>query len=188
MMLEKYKNSEGFTLMELTVAMGVFAAAMAFATGAFVQALKTQRTVNHLMAVNSNASLAMEQIAREIRTGYYFGNTADAVSCSDGDCWQNLKFKNHKGENVAYRSDANSIQRGICSKVTCDNIGDFNFVDLTASNVSIGNLCFIKTQTSFCDPWRITLLFKAGSAKPELSANMLNIQTTISARILPEEV
>lgn len=170
------------------MAMGVFAAAMTFAVGAFTQALKTQRIVNHLMSVNSNASLAIEQIAREIRTGYNFGYNDKVTDCFNVG-WTELKFKNHRGDVVVYKQNNNAIERGVCRPTVkdCSLQANFDFASLTASNVMINNLCFITTKIDKCDPWRITLLFKSGSARSELASNALDIQTTISARILPKE-
>ena len=67
------KNSQkGFTLIELLVAMGIFAIVIAIATGGFINSLRTQRQVASLISAQSNASLVLEQMAREIRTGFLF--------------------------------------------------------------------------------------------------------------------
>ena len=70
-------NQRGFTLAELLVAIGVFSVLMAIGVGGFVHALHTQREVAALIASQSNASIALEQMAREIRTGYLFCNDPD---------------------------------------------------------------------------------------------------------------
>ncbi len=68
----KLKTSNAFTIIELLVAMGLFIILMGITAGSFVKAMRTQRAIVALMAANDNASLTLEQIAREIRTGSNF--------------------------------------------------------------------------------------------------------------------
>ena len=58
---------KGFTLIELMVAVSLFAIIVGIAVGGFANALHTQHEVTLLLAVQSNATLAFEQMAREIR-------------------------------------------------------------------------------------------------------------------------
>jgi len=79
-----HKSQAGFTLVELIVAMSIFLIAIVIIVGAFIRSLRTQRIVNHLMAVNSNTSLVIEQMAREIRTGYEFKLNPAGSACVGG--------------------------------------------------------------------------------------------------------
>jgi prepilin-type N-terminal cleavage/methylation domain-containing protein len=172
---------KGFTLTELVVAMGVFLVAVTLAVGGFIRALKTQRIVNHLMSVNSNASIVLEQMVREFRTGHTATTTTFQSSlCSSGA--DILEFINSKGNKVTYKAEDGAIKKQECRGSDCTNI---NFLPLTAANVYVQRLCFIKTQTSSGDPWRITFLLKISSPNPELQSNVINLQTTVSSRILP---
>ena len=63
----KHAAVSGFTLVELLVAIGVFSILISVAVGTFARALRTQRQTAALIAANSNASLVLEQMAREIR-------------------------------------------------------------------------------------------------------------------------
>ena len=65
-------NKKGFTMIELLVAMGLFVVVMGIASTVFVQSLRAQRSIVALMAANDNASLSLEQMMREIRTGSNF--------------------------------------------------------------------------------------------------------------------
>ena len=66
------RHTKGFTLVELLVAMALFSILMAIAAGGFVRALRSEREVSAMMAAESNVKLALEQMAREMRTGYLF--------------------------------------------------------------------------------------------------------------------
>ena len=58
--------------MELLVAVALFSILMSIAAGGFVRALRSEREVSAMMAAESNVNLALEQMAREMRTGYLF--------------------------------------------------------------------------------------------------------------------
>ncbi len=76
----KKQNRKGFTLIEMLVAIGIFSIVISIATGGFVSSLRTERQAAALISAQSNASLVLEQMAREIRTSSLFchdeGNNA----------------------------------------------------------------------------------------------------------------
>src|SRR3972149_3143400 len=101
-------KTRGFTLMELMIAPSLFVILIAIASGAFINALRTQRIITDLSESMNNVSLAIEQIAREVRVGFGFSGSGDT-----------LNFINSDGVEVTYRLDGNSIYRcegsGTCS-------------------------------------------------------------------------
>ncbi len=169
------------------MAMSVFLVAITVAVGSFVQALKTQRTVNHLLEINSNTSIAIEQIAREIRTGHSFS----FKNLQPGDCpapqFEELEFTNSRSNKVFYHEEDGAIVRRECAGTDC---AAANFEPMTASNVKVERLCFTNTGNlnNNKDPWRITLFLKVGSVAPQLAGSKLNLQTTVAARILPQDL
>lgn len=166
-------------MVELIVAMSVFSVAITLATGVFARALRAQRALNHLMSVNSNASLVIEQLAREIRTGYNFSVSHDeSMEC------ENILTFNRSRDNILVSYKWN-IEKNTIEFKKADE-GDFSA--LTASDILIKKFCFIKIQPETQDPWRIMMHMVIGSTDPRLSANQLNIQTTISSRILPNDI
>ena len=183
----KTLNIRGFTLVELVVAMSVFIIAITIAVGAFVQALKTQRAVNHLLSVNSNASLVVEQIAREIRTGYGFDLDRFAPPLCTGGDYDRLIFTNSRTNQVTYELREGTILREECVGADC-SVAEFE--PLTASNIRVRRLCFTNTGSleNNRDPWRITFSLAVGSSDLQFSGDVLNLQTTVAARILPEEL
>jgi prepilin-type N-terminal cleavage/methylation domain-containing protein len=171
---------KAFTLVELMVAISVFSVAVTLATGAFVRAIKTQRILTHLMSVNSNSSLVIEQLAREMRTGYNFS----LARANSPDCDDLITFtRSSNGVQVSYRWSG--VQSHSIEKSTGEN---GSFVSITASNVSVNRLCFIKNQLLPEDPWRITILATLGPTDVQVAKNVFNLQTTISSRLLPNEV
>ena|SRR3989344_3193131 len=162
------KPHRGFTMIELLVAMGVFITIVGVSIGIFVRSLRTQRNIINLMAINNNASLAIEQMAREIRTGQSFSSVGPSI----------LKFTNYQGKDTTYRWNAETefLERGE---------GEI-FKTITASEVKIKRLQFILSGEEAGDnvPTRITVVLGVGSNQRDLTGILNNIQTTISPRVI----
>lgn len=184
------KNSPGFTLVELIVAIGIFLAVVAIASGIFIRAVRTQQFVNDIMAVNSNASLALEQTMRELRSGFSFEVTdANGVCNSAGGFGDTLTFIRVRGAattTVVYQW--NKTDHNI-ERIEGTPPAPIQTTVLTATNVKVNQLCFLKSQIDNYNlaPWRISLFLKVGSNNDSSAANIVNLQTTVSARILPSE-
>lgn len=156
----------GFTLVELLIAMAIFTVVTSIATGAFIRALRTQRQLVSFAAANSNLSLVLEQMAREIRVGRNFEQT-DRIS---------LKFKNAKGEDITYAYDeqAQSISRAV---------GFGSPQALTSDNVTIRQLDFqLQFAGNDAYPARITIAAAVAPKETGVSTSVVHIQTTVSAR------
>lgn len=180
------KTNKGFTLVELIVAMSIFLVAIVIIVGVFVRSLRTQRIVNHLMAVNSNTSLVIEQMAREIRTSYEFKLNPAGSACVGGQR-EELEFTNSKGNKVFYHEEGGAIAREECAGEDCTSS---SFEPLTASNITVDRLCFLNTgnPNNNKDPWRVTIFLTVDSSNPQLAGNIINFQTTVGARILPKDL
>jgi prepilin-type N-terminal cleavage/methylation domain-containing protein len=167
---KKTSKREGFTLVELLVAITLFSIAISIAVGGFVRALRTQRELISHIAANSNASLALEQMAREIRTG----NTFSYVGCGTAArICDGITFTNANDEVVTYDlSSDGALSRtvgGRSEKITADNV-----------NVDYLNFSLLNDS-----PARVTVSLGIGASvatSPDLSRNITNIQTTISSR------
>lgn len=180
------KYETAFTLVELLVAVSLFLVAITITVGVFVRSLKTQRVANSIMSVNSSASLAIEQMAREIRQGVFFTVSGNSSLCS-GEQFDQLEFQRYKGGGfipIVYRLNRASgrIER---------TEGNGAPSALTSPDVKVQRLCFALSggggrKTS--PPWRITVFMRLLPRDPGLSEKTLDLQTTISARILPGDL
>jgi len=167
----KFKENRGFTLVELLVAMTLFIVLIGIATGGFIRVLRTQRAIPELMAVNDNAVLTLEQMAREIRTSYNFNKISETE----------LQFVNSHNLVVFYRLNEGTIERG-----TEDALLQRTYKKITADNVKIAHFKIILFGNELGDgyPPRITISLSVSSTSKYLENILTNIQTTISARIL----
>jgi len=155
---------KGFTMVELLVSMSLFVIVISITSGVFIRSLRTQRISVALIAANSNVSLAIEQMAREMRTGQNF-------SVSGGS---EISFTNASGEAVVYRLANSAIER---------RIGTGDYKKITASNVVIENLNFTLLSDSSYSP-RITITIGVSPANVSVSGIVINLQTTVSSRII----
>lgn len=185
---------KAFTLVELLVAIGIFSILVAIGIGGFVNALHTQRQVAALISVQSNASVALEQMAREMRTGFLFcdsaGNPTPNSACAFPVCTVNsvtnvwtcnglIDFYNASAQNVDYE-----IQNGELAR-SDTGIGG-TFIPITGTDVDVTNLTFSLFGNTEGDHWNpritISLSVAPSSTDPALSSDVLHLQTTVSAR------
>lgn len=160
----------GFTLVELMIAMGIFVLLMGVVVNIFITSLQKQRSVVALMAANDNASIAIEQMAREVRTGTIFSLIPDALS-------PKLHFTNARGEVIEYRYDD-------ISKAIARNVDGLAFLPITGNNVTINSLRFtiFPFPADLAWPPRITMNIQVGFTDRFLTDVKNDLQTTVSAR------
>ncbi len=160
-------RQKGFTLIELLVAMSLFLILVAVATGTFIQTLRAQRIITELTAANDNATQVIEQMAREIRTGFNFADSTKTV----------LRFVNYRSEQVSYKLIGGSVFRcvGDCN-------ADVDFSPITAPEVKVAKFEFIYSGISLTDrlPPRITIILSILGPRDI----KVNLQTTVSSRVI----
>lgn len=154
-------------MVELLVAMTLFVVLISISSGAFIQSMRSQRAATALIAANSNAQLALEQMAREMRTGQNFFASVSEIN-----------FTNAAAENVTYRLNAadEAIER---------SIDGTTFKKITAENVKVENLNFRLFQGTASDPYppRITITLRIGASGAQIEGAFIDLQTTISSRV-----
>jgi prepilin-type N-terminal cleavage/methylation domain-containing protein len=192
--MKNRKFEKGFTLIELLVAMSLFVVFIAIASGGFIRALRTQRAIVALMAVNDNTSLVLEQMSREMRTGYNFctktsvigkGGNQNFPECSNLDN-DELAFIDINNQVVLYKfnEDDKSIERGIIDSPS----GEPDYDRITGENVRVMNfeISLMGNEPGDGDFPRITISVKVGpkSSEEYLESFYSNVQSTISSRSL----
>ncbi len=162
----KKNSKDGFTIVEFIVAMFIFVMALTIGVAVFLNSLRTQRALLLDMAVNNNMNLALEQMARDIRTGYDFEVTETT-----------LAFKGRDGRDISYglNGGGTAIRRTI----------DGGSLNVTGEKAVVRTLKFSFFERSECEPWRITVVL---GVSPLGSEKIMNIQTTVTSRVLPRDV
>jgi type II secretory pathway pseudopilin PulG len=167
------KENNGFTLIEVLVAIASFIVIISIVVGGFAGALRSQRQVITLLNANYNSSLVLEQMTREIRTGMNFSINPLAFPAGS-----ELSFLNANGQSVVYRLNTNGIEKSID--------GGLSFKKITADDVVVDYLTFILSGENPQDGKqpRITILVGIRSRESGVSGSVVNLQTTISPRFL----
>lgn len=164
----------GFTILEMMVSLAIFSVIIVIAAGGFIRALRTERQVSAYMNVNSSISLFLEQVAREVRTGQDFCvNGNNCASPSD------ISFLNPSGKRISYCLDRGSIKRSVDSDCGSGQ-------RITGENILVKYLTFVITGNGASDgaPPRVTIILGATSQKQFQLDYELNLQTTVSGRVL----
>lgn len=173
------KEIKAFTLVELLVSVSIFIIFVSLASTIFVSSLKTQNKVNHLVELADNSGVVLEQIMRDIRSGYDFYGNLSQYQIVNAENTSTLIFKDVKDRVIQYKLvEENGVKKIV--KIV-------NFLkeyDFTPKEVKINYLYFTVKQNHICYPWRVTINLNIGSANQTISQNF-DLQTTISSRILP---
>jgi prepilin-type N-terminal cleavage/methylation domain-containing protein len=194
---------KGFTLIEMLVTVSLFAIIITIAVGGFTNAERTQRQVSALISAQSNVSLALEQMSRDIRTGYLFCHdpgvstyssrcddedntsmpTCTVASSSDPDSpvWTcpSLDFYNAESDEVNYSWAAGSLTESVNSSTP---------QSITGNAVYVKYLQFQLFGQTEGDHWppriTISLGIAASSTDTAVENDVFNLETTVSARTI----
>lgn len=194
----------GFTLVELMVTVGLFMIIVAIAVGAFTNALRAQRQVSSLISAESNVSLAVEQMARQIRTGYLFCHDATYPNTESGcDDPSNMTFPSCVIDTTTdgpqhpiwtcpaldFYTGNGRIHYSLSNGALAESINGVNGgvpMPITSGNVSVRYLQFRLFGETEADQWppRVTISMgiAPSSTDSAVSGDIFNLQTTVSAR------
>ncbi len=201
-----FKNNNGLTIIEVLVALGIFALVISTAVGVFVSGSGSQRKTIELYEVQREGSYLMETISRELRMATETSSTDDDNQDSDGnDIGQqnnnnsSIEFTNYNGDLVRYcRSDAsgacnatgNFLSREVCMTANSTPPPDFISVDcdsvtyeerINSPSVIIEDLVFYTSETFSQTQPIITVSMKIKSTSRY--GTELILQNSIAMRI-----
>ena len=199
---ERKFGEQGVSLMELMVAVSVFIIVISVAIGSFVQSMRTQRIALALISANDSINLSIEQMAREIRTGYLFctatvpiATTTPGFNCNTlavdalGD--HEFQFANADGIIVRYRLNPAAtfaLEKGTPNSLCPGGLltDGFCYKPITADNVKVARFV-VKLNHSDIEPNPypplITLIMSVTSKEPDVEP--LNIFTDMETSISP---
>ncbi|MHB8860703.1 MAG: PilW family protein [Minisyncoccota bacterium] len=107
------KNNRGYTLIELMVAVGLFAVIMLLASGAYLMMVGLNRQAQGVATGIDNLSFALETMARGIRTGSGYtcpgGTSGCVIDASKGS----FSFKNADGKLASYTLVGSHVQQTV---------------------------------------------------------------------------
>ncbi len=185
----------GFTLIEMMVAVSIFAIVMMIGVGALLALIDTNKRAQAINSVMNNVNAAVESMSRSIRVGTtYHCHTGAATpfpstlsttqDCTDGG---GVLFAFEKpsgdrdddGDQVVYRINGTQIERNLFSGVAD------KWVAMTAPEVSIDSLEFYVLGSDSSDSIqpRVVMVIQ-GSANVPGGVTNFSVQSSVTQRLI----
>lgn len=187
--------NRGFTLIELMVAVSIFAIVMLIGVGALLSLVETNRRAQAINSVMNNLNAAVESMSRSMRVGttYYCSNSSippapttldDPLDCpNDGGVL--LAFEPAEGDpsepndQTVYRLNGTQLERSLFSGASN------TWVALTAPEVSIDTFDFYVIGSARGDGVQPRILMRIkGSASVPGGTTQFTIQSSVVQRLL----
>lgn len=174
-------KQKGFTLIELMVAVTLFAIVMVISMGAILTVVNGNKKNQTMQIAINNLNYAVESMTRAIKTGYNYNvdTSCESVTLNVTD------DQNGDGEDdiVTYsiREFDDSTNLGLYIDTT-DSFGtDIYNGFITAPDINITELCFRNTDSGFQPAITIVIQGETTSSKEELKTTF-NIFTSVTQR------
>jgi len=165
-MITRTKKQEGFSVIEMIVAVAVFAVALTVSLTGFLNVSNIQKKAESFRTINDNLNFTLETITRDIRTGseYYLYSPSE------------IEFKSGENKGIIYRlSGSGQIERKI--------VDETDFLALTAPELKITKLLFDVRGVGLGDGLQpLVIILIKGTAGEEKGKSEFNLQTTVSQR------
>lgn len=178
------RTTTGFTLMEMIVSIALFSFVMLAATSVILSVVDANRKAQGLKITINNLSLAIENMARNLRTG-----TSYMYADNDGTCdvpgANGVRFLDQYGNDTIYRLSDGAID------VYGGVGGQPDYFPITSPDISVDRLCFyiggITTDDETQPNIFLTIggVVNAGTAigAKEKTTSRFDIQTFITQRL-----
>ena len=183
-MLKFYKknNNAGFTLIEVMVAVSIFATVVIIGIGSLITVNKAYDQSKAQRVVIDNVSFVLDSMAREIRTGGRY--TDDSNPTAPGDfsvaSTSEFSFESYDGEEIWYYLDDSDPLFPVIVKSI-----DGDLFVLTPASIKVQKLRFLIDEGDQANPRQpyVTIQITAeGSDSGQRSS--VTMQTSVSQRLL----
>jgi len=184
------KANKGFTLIEMLVAISIFAIVIIIAIGALLNLARASDRSQAVLTAINNLDFAMEQMSRTMRVGtkFFCSDGVHPVSAQTRNCSYSqrksaVSFTDQDGRRLVYRLNPSTqaLERENLSEVPKRTFA------ITAPEIKVERLSFAVLGSLPNDNMqpKISINIKARTAIPELKDEdqvSFNLQTTISQR------
>jgi prepilin-type N-terminal cleavage/methylation domain-containing protein len=176
---KRQQYERGYSLIELMVAVSVFAIVMSVSSGMFITSMKGQRKAFSNQNLADNVRYAMEIITREVRMGRGF-TVGNAGTCSN-NCLISFtsSMPRRDGKTVTFFLDPNTKKIMFDDDTSAGPPAD----PITSANIEVTNLDFALDIGE--EPYRVTIVLEAESVGTAIDTKSnIILQTTIAPRVL----
>lgn len=174
----KHQARNGYTLIELVVAVGLFALVMTLASGSYLLMIDLNRQAQGISIGIDNLSFVLETMTRSIRTGTLYNCGVFGGDCPSGA--DSFSFKNSNGTIVTYSRLLRDDGTGAIVKD--------NTIVLTDSSISVSSLAFYVSGTEtvaagdYAQPYVTIVVSGTVSSGPRKTPQAFTVQTGATMR------
>ena len=180
-------STAGFTLVEMIVAVALFAVVMIVAVSSLLSLVYANRKAHALQSVMNNLNIALDGMTRSIRMGSNY--RCGGPSPADPDCLnggQALYFEAHNGDSSESTDDWAYWYDTDTKRLYKSEQGGAAGVPITAPEVSIESLTFYvvgTTRRDITQP-KVVIAIKGVAGTQARTATTFSIQATAVQRLL----
>jgi prepilin-type N-terminal cleavage/methylation domain-containing protein len=185
------RRRAGFSLVEMLVAVALFATVMLIGVGALLSLIDANRKAQSLNSVINNLNFALESMSRNMRVGTTYHcsvnnnvppNIDSAKDCKNGG---KLVGFEHSGGDPDNPNDQ-FVYRVNGTRLEMSKDSGALFIEITAPEVTIEDFSFYVDGTSTSDNFqpRIVMTIQGSAGVDEKTKTEFNLQTMVSQRVL----
>ena len=175
----KYFINNGFTLLEMIFAIGLFSLVITVVIGVFVKSSQIQRKVIELNTVQREGSYMMEMMSREIRTATAISDGNDGNEDQQGNSNSSVEFTNYNGDLVKYcRANAT----GVCTENDSGKYLSCNGQIINSSSVEIESLRFYVSDDFDVNQPMVTISMKVKPTIGQFNTE-ISLQNSVTLRV-----
>jgi len=176
-------KQNGFTLVEMMVAVAIFSMVMVVSSGAIFGIVKANQKAETLLSVLDNVNFALESMSRNIRFGYDYhcGDLGDLALPRDCEYPAGAEafayFDPIEGATILYRLSGGALERM--------NAGG-DYIPITAPGAVVTRLNFFVegAETQNLTQPRVKILLEGYAGERPDTRSSFSVQTTVSQRLI----
>jgi prepilin-type N-terminal cleavage/methylation domain-containing protein len=191
LILNKHKLNQGFSLIEVLVALSIFTIVVTISVGALMALITSGAKARSTQAVMTNISYTLDSMTRDIRTGsdYYCGDVSSLPTSGTAthDCTNSTGISfNESGSSLTSGSGSSRIAFSLNSSgVVMRRLGTGSWGAVTSPDITITTLRFDVTGSTRGDAESPTVtIYLAGYVGEDDAQGTFDVQTTVVQQVL----
>lgn len=174
---------EGFTLLEMVIAIGIFGVVVWGAVGIVINATELQAKAGELRTLQDNVRFAVEYMSKELRTGKNLTTSA----CTTPPFCGRVSFTNDRGQSIMYCVSNAILIRSVVGNCDLNPNDETVNIHLTSDDIFVNSIGFYVTGNNpgpSDGQTTTTITMKVSSVTGKFKTQTdMNLQTTVVQRL-----